>query len=256
MMTHPLLPKLKELRLSGMVQTLEARSEYARSQKLAPVEFLAMLLDDEIERRRRTRLTRREAEAGFEAPRSLAQFDFGAAPGADRAQILELSTCTFVERHENWLLYGPTGTGKTHLATAVGSEAIARGYRVIAASTHRLIADLLAARADATYQRRMQRLCSCDLLILDDFGLRPIPPTGGEDLYEIIHRRYERGSIILTSNRAPSEWDEVFGDGLLASAALDRLTHHAHMTCITGESYRQRHRRKEEAARTDTTQRT
>jgi len=249
MLTHPLLPKLKELKLSGMLETLEARAELARTQPLSPVEFLALLIDDEIERRNHTRLSRREREAGFESSKRLAQFDFGACPTLDRSLVLRMAACQFVAAHENWLLYGPTGVGKSHLATAIGHEAIKQGFRVLACSTHRLLSDLVAARADATYARRMQRICGVDLLILDDFGLRAVTPTSAEDLYEIIQRRYERGSILLTSNRAPSEWAELFGDGLLASAALDRLTHHAHITCITAESYRQRERKQATSAK-------
>jgi DNA replication protein DnaC len=135
--------------------------------------------------------------------------------------------------------------GKSHLATAVGYEAIKRGMKVLSFPAHQLLARLLAARADATHARLLAKLTGVELLIIDDFGLRPISAQGAEDLYELIARRYERGSILLTSNRAPQEWAEVFGDSLLASAALDRLTHHARITIMTGESYRQRHRRKE-----------
>ncbi|HEY3284198.1 MAG TPA: IS21-like element helper ATPase IstB [Armatimonadota bacterium] len=231
------------MKLSGILNTLSARVELAQSQQLSPLEFLALLLEDEIDRRHQHVLERREHEAGFERPKRLSQFDFAALPTLDRAFILRQASCEFIARQENWLLYGPTGVGKSHLAIAVGYEALSRGYRVLAASTHRLLAGLYAARADGTYPRRFQKLSSVDLLILDDFGLRPVSAAGAEDLYEILQRRYERGSILLTSNRAPSEWAEVFGDGLLASAALDRLTHHAQLTALTGESYRQRQRR-------------
>lgn len=244
MLTHPLSAKLRELKLSGMLDTLEARDVLARESQMSPVEFLAILLDDEIDRRQRTRQERLEKAAGFEAPRLLSQFDFSAVPTLSRSLVLEMATCQFVASHENWLLHGPTGVGKSHVATSVGHEAIRRGYRVLAVSTHRMLGDLYAARADSTYSRRMTQLRSVDLLILDDFGLRSVSPTGAEDLYEIIQHRYEQHSILLTSNRHPSEWAELFGDGLLASAALDRLTHHARITQITGESYRQRERKR------------
>lgn len=245
MLSHPLLPKLKTLRLSGILETLEERAQLARDQDLAPVEFFALLIDDEIDRRQRTATALKERQACFESDKRLADFDFAANPTLDKALVLEMATCRFIAEKGNWLLHGPTGVGKSHLATAIGREAIRKGYSVLNASTHKLLADLFAARADGSYHRKMNRLAAVGLLILDDFGLRPTREQGGDDLYEIIQRRYERGSILLTSNRAPSEWAEMFGDSLLASAALDRLTHHARITEITGESYRQRQRRKE-----------
>jgi len=243
MLSHPLLPKLKELRLSGMANTLEQRAALASANAMTPIDFLALLLDDEIERRQNNRNEHRLKRAGFEDIKLLAQFDFAAVPTLDRSLVLAMATCQFIQSHENWLICGPTGLGKSHLATAIGYEAIKRGCTVLWGATHELLADLFAARADATYQKRLAAIAAVDLLILDDFGLRPVTPQGAQDLYDIIHKRYERGSIILTSNRAPAEWNEIFGDGLLASAALDRLTHHARITCLTGPSYRQRHRK-------------
>jgi DNA replication protein DnaC len=228
-----------------MLETLEARTQLAQETRLSPTEFLALLLDDEIERREQGRLLRQEREAGFESPKRLSQFDFSAAPTVSRTEVLEMASCQFIARHQNWLVYGPTGTGKSHLATAIGFEAIKQGMRVVAGPTHHLVADLIGSRGTPLYARRLRRLVACDLLILDDFGLRSFVLSGAEELYEGIRLRYEKGSILLTSNRAPTEWPAVFGDGLIASAALDRLTHHAHLTCIEGASYRQRSRRGE-----------
>jgi DNA replication protein DnaC len=226
-----------------MLETLEERAALAREQNLAPVEFFALLLEDELDRRHRTATAVRERQACFESDKHLADYNFAANPTLDKSMVLEMATCRFVAERENWLLHGPTGVGKSHLATAVGREAIRKGYSVLNCSTHKLLSDLFAARADGSYQRKMNRLAGVHLLILDDFGLRPTANDGGENLYEIIHRRYERGAILLTSNRDPSEWADLFGDNLLASAALDRLTHHARITAITGESYRQRERK-------------
>jgi DNA replication protein DnaC len=245
MMLHPLLPKLRELDLSGMVLTLDVRAAQATDSHLAPTEFLALLLDDELERRNQQRLARRFAESGCDEQKTLAAFDFAAAPGVNRSLIQDLATCAFVARHDNILLCGPTGVGKSHLANGLACAAIKRDYRVLSRSLHRLLADLHAARATGAYNRLWTRIVTCDLLVLDDFGLQALTPQAAQDLYEIISERYERRSLIVTSNRSLSEWAEVFNNDLLASAALDRLTHHTHTLIIQGDSYRQRERRKE-----------
>jgi DNA replication protein DnaC len=245
MMTHPLQPKLRQLKLSGMLQTLELRAAQAVERQLNPLEFLALLLDDELERRAQQRLTRRLAHSGCDSAKTLAQFDFSAAPGVNRTLIQDLATCAFIPRHENILLCGPTGVGKSHLANAVAIEALKREFRVISRPTHRLLNELHAARANGVHARLFARILGCDLLLLDDFGLQTLTAQAVQDLHEIITERYEHGSLIITSNRAFEEWAEVFNNDLLASAALDRLTHHAHTLIIRGDSYRQRSRRKE-----------
>lgn len=243
--THPLLPKLKQLKLSGMLNTLELRAEQAAQEQLSPLDFFALLLDDELERREQNRMAYRLAVSGCNAAKTLSQFDFSAAPGVNRSFITDLATCAFIQRHENVLFCGPTGLGKTHLANALGIEALKRNFRVISKPTFRLLSDLNASRATGSYNRQIASLLHCDLLILDDFGLQALSPVAIQDLYEIICERYETGSILITSNRSFEEWADVFVNDLLSSAALDRLTHHAHSLVIQGESYRQRSRRKE-----------
>jgi len=243
--THPLLPKLKQLKLSGMLGTLEVRARQAAEENLSAAEFLALLVDDELERRNQRRLRRRLVEAGCQEGKTLAHFNFAAVPTLSRSQVVELATCGFEERRQNLLICGPTGVGKSHLAAALSYEAVKRGYRVLIRPVHHLLGDLHAARADGGYTRKLLKLCAVDLLVLDDFGLRPLPVQAIDDLYEIISQRYEQRSLVITSNRALEEWPEVFGDGLLASAAMDRLTHHAQTLTIRGASYRQLERRKE-----------
>lgn len=245
MLTHPLQPKLRELKLSGILQTLELRAAQAVERQLSPVEFLALLLDDELERRNQERLGRRLAHSGCDSLKTLAKFDFLAAPGVNRILIQDLATCAFIPRHENLLLCGPSGVGKSHLANAIAIEALKRNFKVLSRPTHRLLTDLHAARANGTHTRMFGRLLGCELIVLDDFGLQALSPQAVQDLYELITERYEQGSLIITSNRAFQEWAEVFNNDLLASAALDRLTHHAHTLIIRGESYRQRNRKKE-----------
>ena len=249
MNAHPLLPKLRQLKLSGMLHTLDLRAEQAGAEQLSPLEFFALLLDDELERRDQQCLARRLALSGCHPNKSLALFDFAAAAGVSRSFMTDLASCAFIARHENVLICGPTGVGKTHLANALGLEALKRGLRVLSRPTFRLLSDLHLARANGSFQRHLAAILHCDLLILDDFGLQALTPLMIQDLYEIICERYENGSMLVTSNRAFEEWADVFGNDLLSSAALDRLTHHAHTLVIQGESYRQSSRRKEATER-------
>jgi DNA replication protein DnaC len=254
MMSHPLYPKLRQLKLSGILHTLDVRVSQAVDQQLAPLEFLALLLDDELERRSQQRQVLLLSLSGCDNNKTLMHFDFSAAPGINRTLIHDLASCVFIQRHENLLMCGPTGVGKSHLANAIAIEALKHNFHVVAKPTHRLLHDLQIARANGSHSRQLARILDCDLLVLDDFGLQSISPQAAQDLYEIITERYEHGSMIITSNRAFEEWGEIFGNDLLASAALDRLTHHAHTLIIRGDSFRQRSRRKEIASNKSTSE--
>ena len=237
-MTHQLIPFLKRLRLSGILETLEARNLQAIDGKWTYVEFLARLLEDEVERRGQKQLALRLRRATINTTKTLEGFDFNFNPGLNRQQILDLSTCGYIRQKRNVLICGPTGVGKSHLAQALAHEACRKGYTSLFVNTYRMLQHINGGRADGTLEKRFQTYLRPDLLVLDDFGLKALHPPGPEDLYDVINARYERGSIILTSNRAPEEWPDLFGDPLLASAGLDRLNHSAVVVVITGASFR------------------
>lgn len=236
--TDELVPVLKKLRMSGVLASLELRTRQAVDDNLSHVEFLHRLLTDEVDRRDGKQLDLRLRRAAFETNKSLEEFDFLFNPQLPRAKILDLATCQFVARRENILLMGPTGTGKSHIAQALGQRACLAGHTVLFTPAHQMFKELRAARADHSFERRLLRFTTPELLIVDDLGLRPLSGEEPLDLYEIIHQRYERGSIVLTSNRAIEEWPPLFGDALLASAAMDRLLHHAHLVVLEGRSHR------------------
>lgn len=237
-LSHQLIPHLKRLRLSGVLETLDVRNQQAIDGRWSYIEFLARLLEDEAERREQKQLGLRIRRASLDSTKTLEGFDFNFNPTINRQQALDLAACTYIAQKRNVLICGPTGVGKTHLAQALAHEACRRGYDVLFLNTHRLLQHLNGGRADGSFERRLQGYLRPDLLVLDDFGLKPLRPPGPEDLYDLINERYERASIMLTSNRAPSEWPDLFGDPLLASAGLDRLAHNAHTLVITGVSFR------------------
>jgi DNA replication protein DnaC len=237
-LNHQLIPKLKTLRLSGILETLDVRNRQAIEEKCTYVEFLMRLMEDEVERRGQKQLSLRLRRSGLDPTKTLEAFDFGFNTGINRQQVYDLATCAFVERAEPVWMVGPAGVGKSHLAQALGHEACRRGYDVLFARTSQMLGHLHGGRADGTYERRLGQYVRPELLILDDFGLKPMRPPAAEDLYEVIERRYGQTAIVLTTNRAPNEWPELFDNAALGSAALDRLAHGATQVVITGDSYR------------------
>lgn len=221
---------LRKLRLSGMAEHLETRILEAQTSRLAPLDFLATLVSDELMRRSDRLIERRIKRAGFrDQGKTLDNFDFDFNKKMDRALVFELATGRFLARAEDALFLGPPGTGKSHLAQAIGRAVILQGFDVVYRETHVLLEELSDATLDGTRKEYLAQIQKVPLLIIDDLGLRRLPPTAAEDLLEVIMRRYERSSTLLTSNRPFDEWGKLLGDTTAVTALLDRLLHHAHV---------------------------
>lgn len=233
-----LSPLLKQLRLSGMTDSLAQRNREAIEHQLSYPEFLALLVQDEVARRDQKKYTTRLRRAGFKSNKTLESFDLSVSAGLNRAQINELSTCQFIQEKVAVLIAGPCGTGKSHLAQALGHCAVQQGVDVLFFTQAKLLANLNAARATNTYEKRFQSLAKVPLLIIDDFGLKPLKSPLDEDLHDLIDERYEQQATIITSNLDFSEWGDAFPNKLLGAATLDRLRHNAYRLVLEGESYR------------------
>jgi DNA replication protein DnaC len=228
---------LRQLRLGGMAESLSARSQHARSESLGPLDFLALLVHDEITCRRDRLVERRIKDAGFRDRKTLDTFEW-TFNRIDRALIFELATSRFIERHEDILMLGNAGTGKSHLAQALGITAIHAGFQVIYREAHRLFEELSIAALSDDRTSVMKKMSEVPLLIIDDLGMRKLPATAAEDLLELVMRRYERSSTVITSNRPLEDWPKIFGDTPAVTAFLDRLMHHSHFLDVRGKSYR------------------
>lgn len=238
---HHLAQHLRTLRLGGFMESLDLRLKQAEEEELGHLSFLQLLVQDEIERREARKLAQRLSRASFEEEKTLEGFDFSFNPKIKRSLVKDLATGIFVEKKEHVLIYGPAGVGKTHLAQALGHEACRRGYEVLFVKSMKMLRSLMAARADHSWEKRIQRFLKPNLLIIDDFGLSTLSATQAEDVYEIITERHLKSSLIITSNRPPQDWIALFPDPVMANSALDRLAHHAHHIIIEGgESYRKK----------------
>src|SRR3989442_249769 len=230
---------LRQLRLGGVATVLETRLHQAQSTNMAPIDLISCLVCDELSRRSERLLERRRKLAEFrDAQKTLDQFDFNFNPKMNRSLVFDLATCAFIGKREDALFLGPGGTGKSHLAQAIGQAAIQQGYRVMYRETHVLLDHLAEAVAEGTRKPFMEAVASVPLLIIDDFGMRKLPLTAAEDLLEIIMRRYERASTLLTSNRPVEDWGKLLGDVAAVTAMLDRLLHHGHLLKCGPRSWR------------------
>jgi DNA replication protein DnaC len=232
--------KLKELRLTGMLQTLSIRIKQAEESNSGYQDFLMTLIEDEYERRQSGRLLKRLRQAGFEEEKTLEGFDFSFNPQIPAKKIKQFANCVYIENKENIFLLGPVGVGKSHVAQALGHIACRMGYDVLYTKAAKMFRYLNGGRADNSWETRIKRHTVTDLLIIDDFGLKPLAPLQSDDFYEVINERYMKKSVIFTSNRSIEDWQGLFPDPLIANSALDRIAHNSHQIVMTGESYRNR----------------
>jgi DNA replication protein DnaC len=230
---------LRQLRLSGIADVLETRLLQAQTEKMIPIDLLSMLVGDELLRRQDRLLERRRKDAAFrDAGKTLDAFDFDFNKKMNRKLVFELATSRFVAEHADALFLGPPGTGKSHLAQAIGLAVIQQGYRVLYREAHVLLEELADAQLAGERKEYVERVATVPLLIIDDLGMRKLPSTAAEDLLELIMRRYERCSTLITSNRPVEDWGKLLGDNAAISAMLDRLLHHAHVLKCGPRSWR------------------
>lgn len=233
-----LSPLLKQLRLSGIIESLDSRCREAIHHKLSYTDFLALLIGDEVARREQKKYSTRLRRASFRGEKTFENFDFDFNPNTDQALFKELAKGRYLDENVSVLIVGPCGTGKSHLAQALGHCAVRQGIDTLYMTVSGLLTQLHRTRATGGYERRLQTLVKVPLLILDDFGLKPMKAPHDEDFHDLIAERYERASTVITSNLDFSEWGQAFPNQLLGAATLDRLRHGAYRVVLDGVSYR------------------
>lgn len=233
-----LTPMLKQLRLSGIMDSIEARNRQAIEKKMSYMDFLATIITDEIARRNQKKLASALRRANFRNQKTLEEFDFAFNPNINRALVMDLADCRFIREKVCVFIVGPCGTGKSHLAQALGYSAIREGYSVLFTTVSKMLTQLNAARATNGFDRQFAKITAVDLLIIDDFGLKPLKAAQDEDFHDIVSERYERKSTIVTSNLDIPEWHEAFPNRILGEATIDRLRHGAYSVVLDGKSYR------------------
>lgn len=237
-MQHALEDKLRYLRLSAIQQSLAVRNQYALDNQLSYLEFFELLVEDECARRKSNAYRQSLLKSKLQQNKTLDSYDFTFQPELDKRLIHDLCACRFIEEHKNIIFLGKPGVGKTHLANAIALHALQQGYSVLFAHANTLMDKILTAKADGSHRRILQTILNTDLLVIDELGFRKISQLALDDFFEIIRSRYETKATIFTSNRTFEDWQQIFGDKVLAGAIIDRIVHHAFIIKINGESYR------------------
>lgn len=230
--------RLKDFKLSGIYNSLEERLSYAQQKSLAYVDFLELLMEDEYNNRRDNGYKKRYAKSKLPAYKTIEDFDFTFQPSVDKKMVNDCLTCNFIKDRKNIIFIGNPGTGKTHLAIAIGVKALMKGYKVLFTQVSEMLNNLNAAKADNSYYQKVNYYLGYELLILDELGFKKMPSYSADDFFEIISRRYEKGSVIITTNKSFENWGDIFQDHILAAAILDRIVHYSTIIKINGPSYR------------------
>lgn len=230
--------RLREFKLSGIYNSYEERIKYAQNKSLSYEEFLEMIFEDEANNRKDNSYKKRYSKAKFPYCKNIEDFDFSFQPSIDKRLLNDACTCSFVKEARNVVFIGSPGTGKTHLSIGIGIKAVLKGYKVIFTQVSEMLQALYFSKADNSFYQKLNYYLSCDLLILDELGFKKIPAYSADDFFEVISKRYEKGSVIITTNKSFETWGDIFADPVLSSAIIDRIVHHSVIIKIKGPSYR------------------
>jgi DNA replication protein DnaC len=236
--------RLRDFMLSGIYNSVEERIAYANEKGISYAEFLELLLEDKANNRRSNSYKKRYGKAKFPYYKTLEDFDYGFQPSIDKKIINDCATCQFISDRKNIVFIGNPGTGKSHLSISIGIKALAKGYKVLFTSVSEMLQNLHISKADNSFYMKLKQYLIPDLLILDELGFKKMPNYSADDFFEVISKRYEKGSVIITSNKSFEQWSDIFTDNVLSSAIIDRIAHHCSVIKISGQSYRTKNLKK------------